>query len=318
MITPVSICVFTDEGFAMHCGAMVASLLSHTSSDVDVHILAEGLSDLSQERLKSLLSLHSGKSRIIFHDVTGIDVSKTPVQNDWPQSIYKRLSIASILPELERVLVLDADMIVLGDIAELWNTDLGDSWVAGVLDGLSVPNSRRLRFKDGAPYLNIGVLLFNLVALRNNHAEEEFWSVLTQGNYDLKYIDQDAFNVVLQDHMTILPARWNSQYISDRYTPRHADHFKHPSIIHYVTKNKPWLPVATVPRRKYYLQYLQKTPWWDEWCQKTRRERWHLAPWIRFVGARLSQVFQFHFRKNKRFVRLFGITLMHDKDYPAQ
>jgi lipopolysaccharide biosynthesis glycosyltransferase len=315
MTTPVSICVFTDDRFAMHCGTMLASLLSHTHSDVDIHILDDGLSVLNQERLRSLQTLHLGNTRLIFHDVTDIDVSNAPAQPDWPQSIYKRLLITSIIPELDRVIMLDADMIVLGDIAELWKIELGDAWAAGVSDVRRTSNCHRLQLKDDVPYVNFGVLLLDLKTLRTHNVEEQFWEVLNQGDYDFKYIDQDVFNVVLHEHLTILPPHWNSQYIGDRYTPRDLDHFKNPAIIHYVTKNKPWLALSPVPRRHYYIHYLHKTPWIDEWQMQMKRDRWHLAPWVHLAKSHWARAFQLHLKKNKRFVRLFGITLMHDRDY---
>ena len=102
-----------------------------------------------------------------------------PVRPYWPAvgagggiTIYYRLFLGDVLPgSAERVIFVDADVLVEGDLAELWDSPFDGHIVQAVPDAYSDLNVARLarvdfsnddRFAAGTPYFNAGVMLVDL------------------------------------------------------------------------------------------------------------------------------------------------------------
>ena len=91
----------------------------------------------------------------------------------YSKSTYYRLFIPTLYPELDKALYLDSDIVVLGDISELYNVDLGENLLGAVHDQ-AVQNTpefqeyvlNRIGVKNQEDYFNAGVLLMNLAKLR--------------------------------------------------------------------------------------------------------------------------------------------------------
>lgn len=310
MIYRLPICVLCDEAYARHLGAMLCSLLCNSSIDteIEVHVLDDGISDFTRIQLESLSVIRP--FHIIWHDVSNMGTDVVAKSRDWPDSLYKRLKIASILKKIDRILLLDADTIILKDPIYLFQKDLNGAWIGGVPDALATRNNIRLGLPADVPYVNFGVLLLDLAAWRKNNAEGMLMETLHSGN-SFKYMDQDVLNLTLHQHMTTFDPRWNSQFLNDRYTPKSRDDFKNPSIIHYVTKEKPWLALSPTPRKHHYLHYFSMTPWFAEWKQQVMREKRTLAPWIYRLRYFFKEGFQIHIKHGERYVKFMGINIFH-------
>lgn len=312
MVRHLPICVLCDDGYAMHCGVMIASLLCHCAeeTEIDIYILDDGISFANRERLLSLALIRP--FRMTFIPVDALPEVEGPKKKDWPQSLYKRLRLPSILRDLDKVLMLDGDMVILEDPSFLMEVPMEGCWVAGVLDARAAANRDRLCLGADASYVNFGMLVVDLKSLREYGVERLFLKTLKERAGDLKFMDQDALNITLEGHIITLPQRWNSQYLDDRYTPRSADDFKKPAIIHYVTNEKPWLTLSAAPRKSYYIHYLKMTPWFGEWKERMGRELRTCHPWIRRFRKLMRQSFEIHLKKSKRYIRICGITILRD------
>ena len=55
-------------------------------------------------------------------------------------SVFTRLYYSLMFPEFERIIYLDADVIVLGDICDLWDVDLHGSLIGAVGDSFTISN----------------------------------------------------------------------------------------------------------------------------------------------------------------------------------
>jgi len=92
--------------------------------------------------------------------------------------------LAHLVPEIgDKVIYLDADTIINGDIKELWDIDLTDKELAGRID------SGRIGYK----YLQSGVMLLNMKAIRENKRFERACQLVTTKKYYF-YIDMTAIN----------------------------------------------------------------------------------------------------------------------------
>lgn len=164
--------------------------------------------------------------------------SKLHTRDYFSQSTYYRLFIPELFPTLKKCLYLDSDLTVLHNIAELYDTDMGDSLVGAVTDSfvIGVPELReyvckRLGIADAEQYFNAGVLLMNLEQMRKMQFERIFLELLEAVTFRVAQ-DQDYLNVLCRDRVCYLDAAWNTM-------PRGAT-IDAPKLIHYNVDSKPW------------------------------------------------------------------------------
>lgn len=183
---------------------------------------------------------------------------------------YSRLWVAALFPETTgKVLYLDSDMVVVGPIGELWQTDLGDH----VLGAVTIPGSNRCPFFDIPErygYFQSGVLLINLVKWRRDHIHDRLVDWIGVNGAKIVDADQDVLNACLYGQRLSLPFRWN--VIAPFYFDYHplgisdeerAAVQRDARIIHYNGPSKPWHYLSRHPRRADYWKYLRLTEWRD-------------------------------------------------------
>lgn len=165
---------------------------------------------------------------------------------------YYRLLAADILPQkYEKCIYLDVDVCVCKDLSELYNMDLKDNYVAGVVAAGYYFNEKahckRLNLVTMKQYVNAGVLLMNLKQIRQNNMTQKFVE-LSKENYSSQ--DQDVINVSCHNKIKLLPPKYNVMtqriYENDRRLRELFDEKEikeareNPVIIHYADKIKPW------------------------------------------------------------------------------
>ena len=89
-----------------------------------------------------------------------------PETDRYPQEIYYRLAAPLLLPpELDRILYLDADIVVINPLGPLYRSDFeGNLFMActHTRELLTRANSHRLGLEEPVPYINTGVILMEL------------------------------------------------------------------------------------------------------------------------------------------------------------
>jgi lipopolysaccharide biosynthesis glycosyltransferase len=174
------------------------------------------------------------------------------------------------------VLYLDGDLIALESVRPLWNTELGDNYLAAVSNVFQHDHVHRvaeLELPEGQAYFNSGVLLMNLELMRREGSTAALveWA---HGHWDkLAWPEQDALNVVLGHRRLGLEPRWNCMnsillfpaavdvFGAAAVEAARADpairHFEGPSV------NKPWHYLCERGMRELYFEHRHQTPWPD-------------------------------------------------------
>lgn len=248
----VAFCI--DDVFAPYAAVSLSSLLSNTRSFVSVYIIGN-LSDGVKQRLGSL---KSNKVAINFltHDVSLPNNALSARYSERLNEVtFVRYAIAEILVMLDKVIYLDADVLVCGDIKKLWEQPLNKSCVGAVLDYslMSQQREKTLSLKSKS-YFNAGVLLVDLRSwrkmkifqrLRHTHESREVW----------EYNDQDVLNVVLDEKVQYLEIEMNVQ----TYTFAHHE-IEEPIIVHFTGQEKPWHLSSMHPYTEQYRLLLETVP----------------------------------------------------------
>ena len=186
------------------------------------------------------------------------------------QASYWRLWLPYLLPrELDRVIYLDCDLIVSGDIGPLWHLDLGDSCVAAapelsedarfVSSPMGLLLWQELGLAADFKQFNSGVLVMNLKRWRSELITYRAFAYLTHASRWLRWHDQEALNAVLAGTWLPLDARWNLTMRHLVESPPFA--YEPPYIIHYHTASKPWHPDYRYALRELFLDHLDQTAW---------------------------------------------------------
>lgn len=248
---PISILCATDNNFAPYCGIMLTSLFENNlDSRFEVYVLANGDILESHKRKFNDLGQKYG-SRITWMTVDESKVEAFPTHiRRITRPTYYRLFAAELLPQdLDRVIYLDCDLLVVGDIKPLWEIDLTGNALACVTDSLE-KGIERLGYPKSEGYFNAGVLVLNLQYWRENGVGAKLTSHAMNHRADLKMMDQDILNGVLHAQKVLLPPRFNFQtffFATDRRL-NYSDAFRislsqesdSVVIVHYVGNEKPW------------------------------------------------------------------------------
>ncbi len=255
---------FTDSGgeYYHHVLTSLVSVFENTQSHVCAYILHDDTVSAQAREDFSLIAQRYGQEvQLRRVPPFSIDIS----ENVW-KIFGKGAAYRLFIPELltvENVLYLDSDIICELDIREIFDQDMGEAVVAGVMDsGLCFDPKRIKRMNkygiDNLKYINSGVLLLNLVQIRNRfpHFASDILGLIA--GHTFSYPDQDAINLYFQKNhgdIKLLPERYNFLLsIDDRAYLEHEQY--QGKILHY-TDSKPWnmsFP-ANVHYWKYYARY---------------------------------------------------------------
>ena len=138
----MNVAYHSSNSYCPVLGTSIVSLLENNKSfdSIRIFVIEEKISEQNKDKLKAMVDSYGRE--IVFIPMP--DVNKTQnlglkaVRSDWIFNSYCRLFLDQILPEdVDRVLYLDSDVLILGDLQELWNIDLEGKCVAGVIDCLS-------------------------------------------------------------------------------------------------------------------------------------------------------------------------------------
>ena len=263
----IQIVVSCDDCYARHLSVMLLSLFEHSiSRPVHVHVLvAEGFCS----RASLELGLGHAAPSLTFYLVPESVCTNLRLRPDVTSATYFRMLMADFLPsDLQRVIFIDCDTLVQGDLSELWTIPLGQHIVGAVPDpGYEYDGVLGLQAYE--PYFNSGVMLIDLWRWRNEQVGRRAFAFAEAHPERLVHMDQCALNWVLRDGWMALSPRWNLQchalgeYVDKRFTyfipiPRTLLQAR---IVHFNAPGRPWLYEDEHPCKPRYLALQAKTPW---------------------------------------------------------
>lgn len=242
-----------DHNFIMPTGVAIYSMLdSNRESAFDIFILqGDDVSDGDRKSLSDMLTGFS--SRISF--ITPDDCfSKSYEIREISCACYFRLLIPWLIPQYDRVIYLDGDIIVKSDISSLLDlSDNSDIPVYGVrtpgftLESEYSQHISSLGLKSNK-YVNSGILVLNSKVMREMNLRDE---ILKYTDKQFLFQDQDILNIVCKDKIGWLPLKYNRApslekkdrdrlYAANVTTPEEFEEaLKNPVVIHYAGP-KPW------------------------------------------------------------------------------
>ena len=280
----------SDNNYAEFVAVVIVSAIANNHDYIHFHLLANDIDSATIRLLRAQIPAESGE----LHEYNICDL-KERLQVKVPETIavssYARLFLPSILPtDIKKIIYVDCDTVIADDISGLWNTELQDNYIAGVLDTLPNNESKtNIGLPATAPYINAGVLLINLELWRQNQLEQKFIQFLLNHDGHVHHHDQGIINGVCKGKVKIVHPRYNctSNYYSHPFwllqktnTPFYTEKEymqarNSPAILHFTEGfyNRPWIANSLHPKRSVFHHYHDLTAWKDEPLRKDRRSR---------------------------------------------
>ena len=241
MSREIPILFSTDDNYMPYLDVTLRSLIANASGDYNYRIIILN-TGLSPDNIAKVRLNEREGFAINFIDISeNVKNIKSHFKNVYHFSIvtYYRLFIASLFPQYDKIIYLDCDLVVLGDISELYNTELGDN-ILGAVPDQYVCNTREFRtYAEKAigvnpdTYFNAGVLVISLEKFRKNDIENKFIKLITEYDFDLLDPDQAYLNYLCFEKTHILPSGWNK-------SPTESICEGNKNIVHYNLYKKPW------------------------------------------------------------------------------
>ena len=264
-----------DDKYVYYVSTAITSLIENASKEYDykIYVLYENVTEKDLDYITSLADGHNN------FKIKPVDVQKHLARIEkranellkayhldltlYSLTIYYRLFIAEMLQGLDKGIYIDSDIIVLGDISELYNIDLEDN-VIGACPDPSV--SKVPEFVDyiensvgvkTETYINSGVLLMDFKKLRENDFPKKFLYLLDKYHFECVAPDQDYINAMCHDKILYLDKLWDVMPDADK------KEIKNPKIIHYNLLNKPW-KYDNIQYEEYFWKYAKKVKYYND------------------------------------------------------
>lgn len=256
---PIKVAFCFDENLTVPVQATAASLVDQcvkASAHCEIHCVCTSAAARVEESLRQIVTARDAESVLVMHSIDNPYADSYEVR-DISVATYLRLTLHKLLPEVDKILYMDVDVLVMDSLLPLWEIVLTDYVLAAVRGTVNLAdkwewNSDRpywhlLKGQRGN-YINAGITLLNLAEIRRRSLERQ-WNELAKQR--LYYQDQDILNITCQGAMVYLPPKYNrltymegSEYhrLVDEgiYTQEEYDEaMKAPVILHYAG-DKPW------------------------------------------------------------------------------
>lgn len=259
-----------DDGYAPYLHVALISLIKNASKDrrYKIIVVYQELNEENRNNLAKLVEDYPNFEMKFKFMKQSLDMITDRIENRlrsdyFTMTIYFRIFIPDMYPEYDKAIYIDSDIIVPGDISELYDTDMHDNLIGVVTDGSvnDVPELQRymtesLGLKLG-DYFNSGMLLMNMKELRNVHLAEHFLYLLNKYHFDCVAPDQDYLNSMCYGKIEYLDSCW------DAMPNRNKPEIENPKIIHYNLFDKPWC-YDDIQYQDYFWEYAKQSVYYDK------------------------------------------------------
>ena len=255
----VNLCFASNEKYAPHLATVLYSLLKNCDT----------------KRMYDIIILHMEKEGNV--SVRFISMAQYEKKVEYDVGVYYSIEtnyrlflFGEMFAKYDKILYLDCDLIVEGDISKLYDIELGNCEVAAVRseDFRLLSKTKSPIFLEGYPYnvdnyrteaLGMQVPENYLKKTRQRINQEQVFEILHRHNY--KYNDQDVLNILFDGRVKVMDCRWNYMtYIPEQIAKENVNNRKlyedlyreKPCIIHYTSAEKPWNTETKVLGDRYW------------------------------------------------------------------
>lgn len=242
----MKILVSAEKDYFGPLAVMIHSLLHNNRQVDEIFLLTQGAAG-DIERIGEVCSSFGVPLRVINPTVGALGDAPGKIHGQRTEAMYYRLQADRLLPEsVDRVLYLDADLIVRKNLQALWDELPENCYLAAATLHSSMKDKA---FVDGfgGRYFNSGVMVLNLKLWRRDGISAACARFVLEHPEQIRFHDQCVLNHVCRPwHEVGITWNFNRSVGSRRahiwgltagqFEAIGAD----PAIVHYIGADKPW------------------------------------------------------------------------------
>lgn len=243
---PIVFCF--DDNLELQAGVCLTSLLMNAAPDTFYDIFI-----LHADRCK----FPTGKLNLLLDKFPNCKINYRVVSPDFESAFeirgitvatYYRLLIPELIPEYDKIMYSDVDVIFQCDLANIYeHTDLTDYYVAGVSSPYSAFSDyiEKVIHLKCTEYISAGNIIMNSRKMKEDGIVDKFKEVAKE---NWRYQDMDTLNLVCRGKVKYLPPWYCvvgiiSEILCDEnqtyYSKEEVDYAMNYGIVHY-NGPKPW------------------------------------------------------------------------------
>lgn len=261
----------SDNNYSPFVATTILSIMDHTKSAVDFYILDGGIYEENKKQILKLISQFPNIGIKFLKVDTEKKFKDFPTRMHFTIDMYTRFLIPELMPDFDKVIYSDVDVIFNGNVADLYSEKLDGFPIGAVpyMFGYFNPDQKeilsyheRLNLSQKHKYFESGLLLLDCKQWRDSKLTDKLLeSVSKSGDGVLLTPDQDALNVFFENNYKPLNNKYivtperTSLMLSNRET---EESIKNPFIFHFTGPIKPW-DKPEIEYAEYFWKYAEKT-----------------------------------------------------------
>ena len=286
-VSNIPIVIACNDYYGPYVSTLLLSIIDCSSDEnnYDIILLSNDLSEkIKQVLSKQIAHKKNFALRVVDPEyfLEGYNLFTTA---HFTKETYYRLLLPELLPYYSKVLWIDVDMIVMSDLASLYQIDIGGYLIGAAYDPDSsglyngyLPDKKKyvdqeMGLENPYGYFQAGTLLINLDKFRETYSVKYVLDFAQSKKWQL--LDQDILNVLCQNKVKYIDMAWNVLFDHQRIRYKeiislapiwqvkmYQEARNNPKIIHYAGFEKPWLnPEADFA--EVFWSYAKKTPFYE-------------------------------------------------------
>lgn len=252
----VNVCLCCDLNYLRYACVTIASVAYCTKSEVSFYILHREIPLLLQHIVKNWLESKFSNCKLNFLDIsTALNKINVKQVRHFNALVFGRYFIPELLPNIDKAIYLDSDTIVLDDITNLAEIELGEYSIGGVYEywqdnidwGNKIKNDLQyLELSENHKYFSSGVLVINCNKWRKQKITTKLLDSYNKYREFTQYPDQDPLNKLFENNYKELNPIYNTTEQTIIYYQRYLDNdefanLKNNIVVrHFAGDNKPW------------------------------------------------------------------------------
>lgn len=259
--------------------SIVSCIESNANNRMMFHLFLDDVDEASIKRIKDVLGNYKNIKYNMYNVKDELDKliqSGITSHRDMSYTTYSRILVPQLIPkEVSRLIHIDSDTLVVGDLTELYKLDLCDKLMGMAIDFISSDYKKILGLRNEDIYYNAGIILFDTERWKKNNVTAKILDIL--GKEQFKIVEQDVLNKYFQNEITRISFKYNFQTSVDVFDYKEIiniykfdssdlsenvfnDCKKSPIIMHFagIMFSRPFSKDFFHPRKKLYMTYFNK------------------------------------------------------------
>lgn len=307
----MNIMYLCDNNYAYIAGISMLSLMDNNKNTDEImfFLVEDGVDDDNKRKLKEIVNKYN--RQIIFIPKPNLKpfLGEKIQLHWWIENVYSRVFLQEVFkdyPDVVRLIYIDCDTLILGNIEDLWNIELGNYIGAGVCEAMGSLHKKGIGLTKIDNYFNAGMFLIDLDKWRTNEIDKEASTFVKSHNGKLEYADESVLNGVLSTKIMRVSPKYNitsltvyfnekelKRYRKSYYTHSEAERkeaLSDPRIVHFTSTfldNRPWVEECKHPFKDKWDYYKMESPWKNQEPSKDNRSKKKKA--VRIIVMKLPK-----------------------------